>query len=227
MLSDTIRKKIESQISSKKYDEAIKTLNDVLKTEPDNVEILLDLGFVYGSVNRYKDAIKIYQKVIEKVPNNETGYTGLGFIYKKQGEFKSAVEQFKQALKFRVDNPMVYFELGESLFELEKYEEAIQYLNKAIQFGGPENDVQTLILIAQSNLGLNTDKSIEEAIRIGQKVLEIDLNMVGAHLVLGSAYYLKKDWKNATDHLNLYLKVEKEDEAALNLLKEIRQMMKK
>jgi tetratricopeptide (TPR) repeat protein len=227
MISDTIRKKIEEQISTKKFDEAIKTLKNILKTEPDNVEILLDLGFVYGSVNRFKDATEIYQKVIKKVPNNETGYTGLGFIYKKQGEFEKASEQFKQALNFRIDNPMVYFELGEVLFDLEKYEEAILYLNKAIQFGGPENDVQTLILIAQCNLGLNTEKSIEEAIRIGHKVLEGDHQMIGAHLVLGSAYYLKKDWKAAIDNLERYISVEKEDDAALNLLKETQQMMKK
>jgi tetratricopeptide (TPR) repeat protein len=227
MVEEKTLQAIEADIAAKKFDVAIPKLQAILKNEPDNVAVLLDIGYAYGSVNRFSDAIAVYEKVIAKVPDNEAGYTGLGFIYKKQGEFEKAVTQFNKALEFRVDNPMVYFELGEAYFELEKYDEAIKVLHKAIQFGGSENDAQTLLLIAQAQLGKETEEGVKEAIRLAQKVLELDHNYIGAHLVLGTAYFVQKDWKTALDNLEIYIQSEPDNEAALNLIKEAKEHLQK
>jgi len=220
MVEEKITQEIHGLISARKFEEAINKLQIHLKDEPENVALLLDLGYTYGTVNRFEDAIKIYEKVIEKTPDNETGYVGLGFIYKKKGDFEKAEAQFRKASEFREDNAAVYFEWGETLFELEKYEEAIKILHKAIQWGGEENDAQTMLLIAQCQLGIATDDSINEAIRIATKVLETKHVYVGAHLLLGTAFAMKKDWKAAIDNLEIYLKVDPDNEDVKSLLKE-------
>ena len=219
---DTI-KKITSTIKEKRYADAIAIIKPLLEKNPTSISLLLDIGFAYANIAQYNDAISAYEKVIQQTPNNPSGYTGLGFVYRRQEENEKAVEQFRRALEYSPDNAMVHFEVGEALFDLDRYEESLKSFYEAIKWGGAENENTALHRIAQVYLGMdNPDKAIE----VAANLLNRDAGFVSAYNIIGTANYLKENWKDAIKAFEQYLAKVPDDDAAQNLLEKAKQNLK-
>ncbi len=212
--------KIKKLIGMQKFGEAIEEIKPLLEDAPNNVAYLLDLGFIYGNLNRFEDAIAQYKRVTEIIPNNASGWAGLGFIYRKMGDNDRAIYKFEKSLEFGGDNSMVHFEMGEASFELDQYEAAKASYLLAIQYGNKESDTETLHRVAQCELGLdNPDKAIE----IGKNILGSDPGFSSVNQILGLAYFIKEEWKEAVEYFEKYLKHVPGDEPAQNLLREAKE----
>lgn len=208
---------IKGLIRLGKLDTAIEKIKPILEENPNNVGYLLDLGFIYGNLNRFEEAIAQYKRVTEVIPNNASGWAGMGFIYRKMGDNDRAVYKFEKSLEFGKDNAMVHFELGEALFELDQYEGAKASFLNAIQYGEEGGDAETLHRIAQCELGLdNPDKAIE----ICQNILAKDTSFTSVNQIIGTAHYIKSQWKDAVEAFEKYLKYVPDDEPVQNLLRE-------
>ena len=215
--------KITEFMSNGEFNEAISLINPILEEQPHNIILMLDLAYSYANLSRYDKAIEIYSKIIELAPENSSGYTGLGFIYRKLGKNEAAIKEFTKGILYAPDNAIAHFEKAEALFDIDEYEEALKSYYKALQFSGAENEAETLHRIAQVNVGL---KNYDKAIKIGIDVLSRDPSYISVNNIIGLAYYLKEDWKNAELHFEKYLKAIPEDESASNLLDEIKEKLK-
>jgi tetratricopeptide (TPR) repeat protein len=215
--------KITNFISQGKFKQALKVITPILQSEPENVGLLLDAGFIYANLDKIKEAIETYKKVIELVPSNPAGFTGLGFVYKIQGNNKKRLEMFQKAVKLSPANAMVHFEVGEVLLEMEHYENALKSYNKAIQFGGIETEAETLIRIAQTQLGLNNpDKTIE----ISNNVIKNFPDYKTIHYVLAGAEAMKENYKEAIVQIEKYLEADPEDKDAQEMLQHLKDELK-
>ena len=129
----------------------------------------------------------------------------------------------ERSVKLSPANAMVFFEVGETLLEMERYEEALEAYNKAIQFGGIETEAETLIRIAQTQLGLNKpDKTIE----IGNNIIKKYPNYKTIYYVLAGAEAMKENFKKAIAHLEKYLEADPEDTDAQEMLKHLKEELK-
>lgn len=206
-------------IGARKYLRAAELIQAILKTEPKNVGLLLDLAYCYTNAEKFDKAVETYKKVIAEFPSNETGYVGLGFAYEHQGMSDEALKEFETSLKYAPDNALVHFEMGQIYFDQDEYQIAIDCFKKAIQFGGKENDGMALDGIARCNLSL---EKYSEAIENAQKILEVDPSMrVNAYNLLAIGYLMTKDYVKAKQNCEAYIKLNPSDTDMKELLEDI------
>jgi len=88
---------------SGQVNEAITTLQKVLKEQDNDVESLINLGRVYSWKLKIKEAIELYKQAIILDPDNQEAYIGLGRTYFYDDNWPLAEVQFKKVLEI---NPL-------------------------------------------------------------------------------------------------------------------------
>lgn len=223
VLDEKVSEKIAKAISDGNFKLALKLITPPLKEDPTNVSLLLDHGFVTTNLNKFEEAEESYTKVTELLPNSASGYAGLGFAYRIQGKNGDAVKVFLKGIEISPDNAMIHYELGEAFFDMDQYENALKAYYKAIQFGGAENEAETLHRIAQVHLGMEEP---DKALEIAHNVLKKDPGYLSIYNIMGVAAYMKESWKDAMIYFEKYLKAVPDDEAALSIMEEIKDNLK-
>jgi len=131
-------KKAQNLLSLEKYEEATTVLKKMLKNNPDNFQILFNLG----DISRIKDdqisAIEYYNKAINSIFYETERYWpvyyALAIAYDKNNEWVKAEEKLSQALKLSNRHPHVLNYLGYSWLKSGiKTELAIEYIVEAYE----------------------------------------------------------------------------------------------
>ncbi|MFX1591975.1 MAG: tetratricopeptide repeat protein [Promethearchaeota archaeon] len=98
------------------YDKAIKFYNQVLEYEPDDANILNNLGLAYVCKQEYGRAIHLYKKALEFESDDAIIWDNLGLAYEYNGDYEKAKEVYQTALKIDPNDP----EIKEHLKEIQK-----------------------------------------------------------------------------------------------------------
>ena len=77
--------------------EAIKYLEKARVSQPDNQNILMDLGITYALINDFAKAENCFQKLLGINPQNPQYYINLGVLYQQNGFTEKAKELFSKA----------------------------------------------------------------------------------------------------------------------------------
>ncbi len=93
-------------------DSAVKPLLDQLKSDPNNVPLLVQIGNVYYDHNVYKEAISYYEKAVKIKADDPNVLTDLGTAYFYTGDSITAVKEFEKALKLDPKHANALFNLG-------------------------------------------------------------------------------------------------------------------
>jgi tetratricopeptide (TPR) repeat protein len=72
-------------------------LTQALERDPENPEILMDLGNTYYDRDDWDQAIRMYEKARRKAPKNPNLLSDLGAAHRNRGEFDLAVAFFQKA----------------------------------------------------------------------------------------------------------------------------------
>jgi tetratricopeptide (TPR) repeat protein len=105
-----------SQIQSEKKIDAttmIEVYKQKLQSDPNNAEILLNLGVVYVSLNKLNEADEIFNKILKQDPKNTEALNNLGIIYTQTGKFGDAVAKLEIAVKLNPNNAKYWNNLSE------------------------------------------------------------------------------------------------------------------
>lgn len=79
-------------------------LTRALDRDPENPEILMDLGNTYYDREDWDKAIKTYEKARRKAPKNPNLLSDLGAAHRNRGEFDLAVAYFQKAREANPDH---------------------------------------------------------------------------------------------------------------------------
>jgi tetratricopeptide (TPR) repeat protein len=131
------------------YDQAVDTLNQVIRLNPNDGMAYAKLGFAYFGLRKYKEAIVGLNMAIGIKPNvvNADGYYRLGYSYSELGKHKDAIEALKKALyasrEEAIDSDQakspgvptwqIYYSLGLAYDNLGRYQDAIRELSEAVK----------------------------------------------------------------------------------------------
>jgi len=98
-------------VQEKKYNQAVKYLNQLHNLSPDNLQVLFYLSEIYNQLQNEEALLEIYLKIIRLDPEQVDIRINLGYLYTKKGAFNLAKEQFKKALELDRDNEKAIFYL--------------------------------------------------------------------------------------------------------------------
>ncbi|MFH1581232.1 MAG: tetratricopeptide repeat protein [Pseudomonadota bacterium] len=118
-----------------KIKEAIIYLTDIIKSNPDDPELMLYLGTFYEETKEYENAEKTLKQALEIDLDNSRLHFRLGVIYDKWGRKDDSIKEMKAAISLDPKNAnalnylgYTYADLGENLDEAEDLiREALKY----------------------------------------------------------------------------------------------------
>ena len=161
----------------------------------------------------YDKAIENLNKQLEIVDDPDS-YNYLAKIYTEKGENELAVENYKKAVEFKPDFFEPNFELGKIYFSINDYKMASKYLTTASN-SQPDN-IEALSLTAETYK--QTGKA-DEAIKIFEKILEMEPNSAFANAKIGEIYFQRLQYKKAIPYLEDSIQTSFEENVAIELAK--------
>jgi cytochrome c-type biogenesis protein CcmH/NrfG len=87
-------------------------LIEKLKADPQNSELLANIGNVYYDTHLFPGAIDYYQRALKIEPTNTAVRTDLGTAYWFNGDADSAIAEFKKSLSYEPNKANTLFNLG-------------------------------------------------------------------------------------------------------------------
>ncbi len=77
----------------------IQTLKEIVKKDPKNLPVWVELGNLYFDTDQPKEAIEAYGHYLAVKPDNPDVRTDMGIMYRKLGQFDRAIEEFRKAAR--------------------------------------------------------------------------------------------------------------------------------
>jgi tetratricopeptide (TPR) repeat protein len=118
-------------IQQGKLEEAKKILEDISLVNPNDIEILCNLGMCLSDLGQSEKAVVTLEKCIKLKPNYANAYVALGFAYFKTGDFENAEKFFFDALRLDPKNSYALSNLGGLFGKMGDVEKSLYYLEKA------------------------------------------------------------------------------------------------
>ncbi|NJM59221.1 MAG: tetratricopeptide repeat protein [Oscillatoriales cyanobacterium RU_3_3] len=160
----------------------LQTYRNFLQIQPDNLEVLLQLGNTLAKLEKWEEAVTTYRHATEFHPNSCEAYQNLGKILAKLGNVEEVIHCYRSAVELAPKSWDLHQLLAETLMQQgEMLDEAIACFNRAIELFPNANSYQLLgeILAKQGNL--------EEALASYRLAIQLNPECFASHSQLGVA----------------------------------------
>ncbi len=117
----------------KDYKKAEKICRQILKKNPTNNTVLINLGNILFLQKKYEEAIHCYQMAQDINPDSLLATVNMANTYLEMENYVQAEKYARLAINFDSQNYMALNVLGSSLLEQEHYDEALQVLQQALK----------------------------------------------------------------------------------------------
>lgn len=174
-----------ARMAQKRYPDALTSLKQLIKLEPDLTAGHMEIGHAYTLMNDPANALISYKKVAELAPSHVPAAIALGNIYYQTGKDAEAVRWYRKAIEIKPESLPGYPPLAILLTEKpDQSPEALKIAEKAVELAprNPESlDALGWVQIQQGHL-----KTGLELVQKAQQLLPHD-PLVMYHLGVG--YY--------------------------------------
>ena len=130
-------------IEHNKFKEAEKLSKTLIKENPEKLKFLVDLGVIYGLVDRIDKKNQVFDKAVEQI-NKETLYDNafdLGLAFEKIGDLEKALEVYLNFESKNLQNPfafhskiaLIYNKTGQTYKMINTFFEMLDFSNKFLQ----------------------------------------------------------------------------------------------
>lgn len=187
-------------LKQEKYDDALRVLNEALKTPPVYPETFLRRGMVLTRLERVEDAISSYKQLISLVPHHFAAHFNLGTAYLEAGNIGKAIKVLEKAstLSGGPRKAKALYNLGLAYKRksgTRNRDKAIKAFQSAIRLR--PDYVRARFAIAALQPG--TEQGEENALDQYEKVLQLIPNYPPAYFQMGMFYSKRKNIKKAVE----------------------------
>lgn len=109
-----------------KLDDAFKEYLHVNQIQPDDINVLYELGNISLKRNSFRDAIVYFEKYKKNSLDNPVAYYFLGMSYWKMGSKEMALENLNKSINLNKTIPEPHYYLGEIYRDQNNYDNAIK-----------------------------------------------------------------------------------------------------
>jgi Flp pilus assembly protein TadD len=173
-------------------DAAVFAFKRAADLEPEWAGPHVNLGVVFGRMNRPSKAAEAYIAALERDPENPVACFNLGTVQHKRGKHQEAVRAFEELLQLAPDYPHVRSTLANVLGELKEFDRAIALLLEELEI---EPDCAS----CWSSLGLAyvCTGNVERGEQCLRRALQLDPGYFNAIHNLASLYVTQKRYEEA------------------------------
>lgn len=238
--------RINELVGNKDFEEAKVLINEGLKENPDNIELLKLQGLTDVNLKLWNIARNSFETVVKFEPEDATSWYYLANCYDKTGDIVSAKNAYIRVIELRNEYLDAYKNLCVILIKLGEADEAVKYAQIAAKLD--EDDYIYDFIVGTSYMKKKDfesalaplTKSLEkspnntgnlnslgtcymalgksdEAVKMYQKVIEINPENSTAYYNIGSAYQIKQEHKKAVEYLQKAVELD-EDETYITAL---------
>lgn len=204
----------ENYIKPKRYAEALRILNGMLKTASDQSDLNYLAGVAYRGIEQDEKALGGFLKVKPLTRFYSNAVVHSAFIFHDAGKIDRAVEVIHKAISHEPDNANYYLYLGAFYEELERYDDALRALHEGVKRDNKNERLHFRIGVVYDKMG-QKDKSIAqmknvlkltpndaEALNyLGYTYADMGINLDEAEILIQSALKIKPNDGYITDSL--------------------------
>ena len=158
---------------------AIKSYEQAYKINPDNLDVLYNIGVLHLENKHFNSAIKIFKQVLAKDSKDSAAYNNIGFALFKQGNYGQAIEYYNKALKLDPNDLGVMINLGSAYALLGRYDQAMSIFSQVIEIDPQFFSVYNHRAVAYELMGykLLAEKDYLKAIELNSEYFEAYFNL--------------------------------------------------
>jgi len=127
---------------NKQYVEASKIYSELIKSDPENIDLYYMNALLLTSGEKYDEAIKAYKQIEEKIGFNEQVSLARQQLYRSTGKNKEAYAEIERLIKFNPSVPEYYGVMADMYKEDGNKEKALEYYNKVLAIDPTNGFVQ-------------------------------------------------------------------------------------
>lgn len=122
---------------------AMMILEDALKSNPTNTQVLVFLASLYEEEGNIDKTLELVKKALEIEPENPVFQNFLGFMYAEMGtNLDEALILIEKALKQEPENGAYLDSLGWVYYKKKDYKKAYKYITEALKYMPEEKELQ-------------------------------------------------------------------------------------
>jgi tetratricopeptide (TPR) repeat protein len=180
---------------------AIRAYEELLKLNPDMVEVRVNLGAALADSGRFDDAIAQYRLALPDVPDKSPIRLNMGLAYYKKGDLESASREFEELHKVRPEDAQVAILLGDSEVRLGRGEEAVTMLRSMETANAANPDFEYVLGTALLQAGRRREGA-QKLSKLAEQTHSAD-----AYLLAGSTFLDLNDFEHARTDLEAALRL--------------------
>jgi tetratricopeptide (TPR) repeat protein len=124
---------VDAYLSLNRFDEAMLTVDEILKREPSNYNVLNRKGYILQQKQAFREAIAVFNEVLRYNKDNVYAFMHLAECYYGVKEFDNGIRSLDQALALEPNNHVLLNNKGYLLFSKGLYKEAVDYFNASLR----------------------------------------------------------------------------------------------
>ena len=159
---------------------------------PDDPEVLYELGNALYDARRFEHAVLLYQRALELAPDHTGILCNTGLCFRMLGHPDRAVKYYRRALKIDPDDTTTLRNLVLALEAMGEFEEAIAHAARLADLLPDQVQVHS----THGNILLQAGR-YNDAIDAYKRVLEIDPGHSGDYYNLGLSHFYLENWDAA------------------------------
>lgn len=202
----------QALLQSKRFDEAIKAISEIIKQVPDDPDMLASLGLAYLGNREQSKGLETFTELIEKSPENSRALKIFASLTAR-GDNQKAIQLVQAHIAQHPDYPGHYLLLGELLANENEYQAAVDAFLKSQELA-PDNPQP---YIARGRL-LHKLGNKEEAIAEFNTLLDKDPNSIPALMGLAAVYESLKEYDTSKKLYQQVLEIDPVQPMAANNL---------
>ncbi len=176
-------------------------IQQALKTDPNNIDVLLSVGYAYESAGEYEKAREYYEKAVRLYPSSPAAWFHYGHVLQFLGKNNDSKKAYETAASLEPNNPQILIEKGNAEFMANDFESAKQtYIKASIQ---PGIDAGTKAeALSAASTAARSQWRINEAVELGRQAIEASPTFSPALGAYGYALAMSGKNDEGIDNLN-------------------------